>query len=58
VTSALSQLVTAVQPKGASRVITRGVGECNAPNAESDGSDDPEGRARNRREEIVVFKGA
>jgi outer membrane protein OmpA-like peptidoglycan-associated protein len=28
-----------------------------APNAKPDGSDDPEGRAKNRRVEIVVRKG-
>jgi outer membrane protein OmpA-like peptidoglycan-associated protein len=38
------------------RVTTRGLGETRpvAPNAKPDGSDDPEGRQRNRRVEITV----
>jgi outer membrane protein OmpA-like peptidoglycan-associated protein len=35
----------------------RGAKEPVAPNAKPDGSDDPEGRARNRRVEIVITKG-
>lgn len=41
-------------------ISTRGLGKTRpvAPNAKPDGSDDPQGRARNRRVEIVVRKGA
>jgi outer membrane protein OmpA-like peptidoglycan-associated protein len=42
----------------ASQMSARGFGEKNpiAPNAKPDGSDDPEGRQRNRRVEIVISK--
>lgn len=41
-------------------ISTRGLGKTRpvAPNVKPDGSDDPQGRARNRRVEIVVRKGA
>jgi outer membrane protein OmpA-like peptidoglycan-associated protein len=41
-------------------ITTRGWGKTKpvAQNAKPDGSDDPEGRAKNRRVEIVVRKGA
>jgi outer membrane protein OmpA-like peptidoglycan-associated protein len=41
-----------------SRMSSDGLGEKNpiAPNAKPDGSDDPEGRAKNRRVEIVITK--
>jgi outer membrane protein OmpA-like peptidoglycan-associated protein len=44
----------------ASKIATRGLGKSKpiAPNSKPDGSDDPEGRAKNRRVEIVVRKGA
>jgi photosystem I P700 chlorophyll a apoprotein A2 len=40
-------------------VTTRGLGETQpiAPNAKPDGTDDPEGRQRNRRVEITVRTG-
>ena len=43
-----------------SAISTRGLGKTRpvAPNAKPDGTDDPQGRARNRRVEIVVRKGA
>lgn len=43
---------------GAARVATRGLGMAHpvAPNRNEDGSDNPEGRARNRRVEITVHK--
>ena len=43
----------------AGRLAARGLGETRpvAPNAKPDGSDDPEGRQKNRRVEIVVKKG-
>jgi outer membrane protein OmpA-like peptidoglycan-associated protein len=43
---------------GADRLVSRGVGARRpvAPNTKPDGSDDPEGRQRNRRVEIVVRK--
>ncbi len=43
----------------ASRIATRGWGSANpvAPNTNSDGSDNPEGRAKNRRVEITIVKG-
>jgi outer membrane protein OmpA-like peptidoglycan-associated protein len=52
-------LVTNAQVDGAA-VATRGWGKAKpvAHNAKPDGSDDPEGRAKNRRVEIVVRKGA
>ncbi|MGQ0733354.1 MAG: OmpA family protein [Acidobacteriota bacterium] len=52
-------LVASAKVDGAS-VATRGWGKTKpvAPNAKPDGSDDPEGRAKNRRVEIVVRKGA
>jgi len=52
-------LVANAQVDGAS-IGTRGWGKAKpiAPNAKPDGSDDPEGRAKNRRVEIVVRKGA
>ena len=39
-----------------SRIVSRGFGESKpvAPNATADGADDPAGRARNRRVEIVI----
>lgn len=42
----------------AGRISTRGFGESRpvAPNAKPDGSDDPAGRQRNRRVEVVVEK--
>jgi outer membrane protein OmpA-like peptidoglycan-associated protein len=50
-------LVAHAQVNGAS-VATRGWGKTKpvAPNAKPDGSDDPDGRAKNRRVEIVVRK--
>jgi outer membrane protein OmpA-like peptidoglycan-associated protein len=44
-----------VNPK---RVVTKGMGEANpvAPNENPDGSDNPEGRQKNRRVEITVKK--
>ena len=41
-------------------ILTRGWGKTRpvAPNAKPDGSDDPEGRAKNRRVQIIVRKGA
>ncbi len=52
-------LVTNAQVDGAS-VTTRGWGKSKpaAHNAKPDGSDDPDGRARNRRVQIIVRKGA
>jgi outer membrane protein OmpA-like peptidoglycan-associated protein len=52
-------LVANAQVDGAS-IATRGWGKTKpvAHNAKPDGSDDPEGRAKNRRVEIVVRKGA
>jgi outer membrane protein OmpA-like peptidoglycan-associated protein len=52
-------LVTNAQVNAAT-ISTRGLGRTKpiAPNAKPDGSDDPQGRARNRRVEIVVRKGA
>jgi outer membrane protein OmpA-like peptidoglycan-associated protein len=43
----------------ASRITTQGFGETRpkVPNTKPDGSDDPEGRQKNRRVEIVVRKG-
>jgi outer membrane protein OmpA-like peptidoglycan-associated protein len=43
---------------GARRMSTHGFGEQKpvAPNAKPDGSDDPEGRQKNRRVEITVKK--
>ncbi len=51
-------LVTNAQVDGAN-ITTRGWGKSKpiAPNTRSDGSDDPEGRAKNRRVEIVVRTG-
>jgi outer membrane protein OmpA-like peptidoglycan-associated protein len=50
-------LVTNAKIDGAA-ISTRGLGRTRpvAPNAKPDGSDDPQGRARNRRVEIVVRK--
>jgi outer membrane protein OmpA-like peptidoglycan-associated protein len=50
-------LVTNAKVDGAA-IATRGLGETRpvAPNAKPDGSDDPQGRARNRRVEVVVRK--
>ena len=44
----------------ASRIATRGWGSASpvAPNTNPDGSDNPEGRAKNRRVEITIVKGA
>jgi outer membrane protein OmpA-like peptidoglycan-associated protein len=52
-------LVANAQVDGAT-IATRGLGKTRpvAPNAKPDGSDDPQGRAKNRRVEIVVRKGA
>jgi outer membrane protein OmpA-like peptidoglycan-associated protein len=52
-------LVTNAQLDAAT-IATRGLGRTKpiAPNAKPDGSDDPQGRARNRRVEIAVRKGA
>jgi outer membrane protein OmpA-like peptidoglycan-associated protein len=52
-------LVANAKVDGAS-IATRGLGRMRpvAPNAKPDGTDDPQGRARNRRVEIVVRKGA
>ena len=52
-------LVANVKVDGAT-ISTRGLGRTRpvAPNAKPDGTDDPQGRARNRRVEIVVRKGA
>jgi outer membrane protein OmpA-like peptidoglycan-associated protein len=52
-------LVTNAQANGAN-IATRGWGKTKpiAHNAKPDGADDPEGRAKNRRVEIVVRKGA
>ncbi len=52
-------LVSNAQVNGAN-IVTRGLGKTKpvAPNAKPDGSDDPEGRTKNRRVEIVVRKGA
>jgi outer membrane protein OmpA-like peptidoglycan-associated protein len=52
-------LVANAQANGA-KIATRGWGKTKpvAHNAKPDGSDDPEGRAKNRRVEIVVRKGA
>jgi outer membrane protein OmpA-like peptidoglycan-associated protein len=52
-------LVANAQVDGAA-IATRGLGRTRpvAPNAKPDGSDDPQGRARNRRVEILVRKGA
>jgi outer membrane protein OmpA-like peptidoglycan-associated protein len=42
----------------ASRIATKGMGESNpvAPNRKPDGSDDPDGRQKNRRVEIILHK--
>jgi outer membrane protein OmpA-like peptidoglycan-associated protein len=52
-------LVTNAQVNAAT-ISTRGLGRTRpiAPNAKPDGTDDPQGRARNRRVEIAVRKGA
>ena len=52
-------LVTNAQVKGAN-ISTRGWGKSKpvTHNAKPDGSDDPEGRAKNRRVQIIVRKGA
>jgi hypothetical protein len=44
---------------GAERIVTRGWGESRpvAPNEKTDGSDDPEGRQKNRRVDITVKTG-
>jgi outer membrane protein OmpA-like peptidoglycan-associated protein len=51
-------LVANAQVNGAN-IATSGVGKSKpiAPNTKPDGSDDPEGRAKNRRVEVVVRKG-
>jgi outer membrane protein OmpA-like peptidoglycan-associated protein len=51
-------LVANARVNGAS-IATRGWGKTKpvAHNAKPDGSDDPEGRAKNRRVEIVLRKG-
>jgi len=45
---------------GGAHITTRGWGKSKpiAPNTSADSSDDPEGRAKNRRVEILVNKGA
>jgi outer membrane protein OmpA-like peptidoglycan-associated protein len=52
-------LVATAQVNGAT-IATRGWGKAKpvAPNAKPDGADDPDGRAKNRRVEVVVRKGA
>jgi outer membrane protein OmpA-like peptidoglycan-associated protein len=52
-------LVANAQVNGAT-IATRGWGKAKpvTPNARPDGSDDPEGRAKNRRVQIIVRKGA
>jgi len=52
-------LVTNAQVSGAN-ITTRGWGKAKpiAPNTKPDGSDSPEGRAKNRRVQVVVRKGA
>jgi outer membrane protein OmpA-like peptidoglycan-associated protein len=52
-------LIANAQTDGAN-IVTRGWGKTKpiAPNTKPDGSDDPEGRLKNRRVEIVVRKGA
>src|SRR5207247_6630581 len=56
--AAVGQWLVARGNLTASRVHTRGWGKTRpiAPNTKRDGSDDPDGRARNRRVEIVVTK--
>ena len=51
-------LVTNAQISGAT-ITTRGLGKSKpvAHNTKPDGSDDPEGRAKNRRVQIIVKKG-
>jgi outer membrane protein OmpA-like peptidoglycan-associated protein len=58
--ASVKQWLVANASVSAASVTTRGWGKSKpvAPNAKPDGSDDPEGRARNRRVEIVVRKGA
>lgn len=58
--SAVKGWLTTHAQANAAKISTRGLGKTKpiAHNAKPDGSDDPEGRARNRRVEIVVKKGA
>ncbi len=52
--------LTTTGQANAAKILTRGLGRTKpiAHNTRPDGSDDPEGRAKNRRVEIVVKKGA
>ena len=54
----VAQYLIAHAGVAAANVQTRGFGKSNpvAPNAKPDGTDNPEGRAQNRRVEIVVIK--
>jgi outer membrane protein OmpA-like peptidoglycan-associated protein len=56
--AAVAQWVVARAGTPAANVQTRGFGRSKpvAPNTKPDGSDDPEGRAKNRRVEIVVTR--
>lgn len=56
--AAVKQWLAAEGGLGAGRISTQGFGESRpiAPNAGPDGSDDPAGRQKNRRVEIVVEK--
>ena len=58
--ASVKQWLVANAKVNASAISTRGLGRTRpiAPNAKPDGTDDPQGRARNRRVEIVVRKGA
>jgi outer membrane protein OmpA-like peptidoglycan-associated protein len=55
---AVAAWLTAKSGIAASRLQTRGLGKANpvAPNTKPDGSDDPEGRAKNRRVEITIIR--
>ena len=57
--ASVKQWLVANAQVGGANIATRGWGKSRpvAPNARPDGSDDPEGRAKNRRVEIVVRKG-
>lgn len=58
--ASVKQWLVANAQVDAATISTRGLGRTKpvAPNAKPDGTDDPQGRARNRRVEIVVRKGA
>ena len=58
--ASVKQWLVANAQVDAATISTRGLGRTKpvAANAKSDGTDDPQGRARNRRVEIVVRKGA